>query len=43
MVRDKEEPIGFQTVDEWHKEMAVNLAKWIGWKLLLVIALLVVL
>ena len=43
MTKDKGEPIGFQTVDEWHKEMAVNLAKWIGWKLLILIALVVVL
>ena len=37
------EPIGFQTVDEWHKEMAGNLAKWVGWKVFILIAIVIVL
>jgi len=37
------EPIGFQTVEEWHKEMAVNLVKWVGWKVFIIIAIVIVL
>jgi len=43
MTRDKKEPIGFQTVEEWHREMAVRVAKWIGWKLFILIAIIIVL
>ena len=39
----KKDEYSFQTVDEWHKEMAVNLTKWLGWKVFWVMCIIVVL